>query len=104
MILLFCVLQVLLQIADDFIEQVVSSSCQIAKHRKSNTLEVKDVQLNLGTNSEIQLSWYMGLGTKKPDYVACNAQSCQYVCYLLSGKYSRQTSLQNFNILASLYS
>ncbi|XP_031567628.1 transcription initiation factor TFIID subunit 12-like isoform X2 [Actinia tenebrosa] len=37
----------LLQIADDFIENVVNASCQIAKHRKSNTLEVKDVQLHL---------------------------------------------------------
>ena len=40
--------EILLQIADDFIENVISTSCQIAKHRKSNTLEVKDVQLHLG--------------------------------------------------------
>ena len=33
-LIILCVLQVLLQIADDFIEQVVFSSCQIAKHRK----------------------------------------------------------------------
>ncbi|EDO28948.1 predicted protein, partial [Nematostella vectensis] len=39
---------VCLQVADDFIENVVNSSAQIAKHRKSNTLEVKDVQLHLG--------------------------------------------------------
>ena len=37
-----------MQIADDFIDSVVNSSCQIAKHRKANTVEVKDVQLHLG--------------------------------------------------------
>lgn len=40
--------KILLQIADDFIDNVINSSCQIAKHRKSNILEAKDVQFHLG--------------------------------------------------------
>ncbi|XP_033117085.1 transcription initiation factor TFIID subunit 12-like [Anneissia japonica] len=51
--------EMLLQIADDFIETVVTSSCQLAKHRKSNTLEVKDVQLYLERNWNI---WVPGFG------------------------------------------
>ncbi|XP_062510247.1 transcription initiation factor TFIID subunit 12-like [Corticium candelabrum] len=39
--------EVIMQMADDFIDTVVSQSCMLARHRNSNTLEVKDVQLHL---------------------------------------------------------
>jgi len=39
--------EVLLQLVDDFIDSVVMSSCQLAKHRRSTTVEAKDVQFHL---------------------------------------------------------
>lgn len=40
--------ELLLQIADDFIESTVNASCQLAKHRQATALDVSDVQLHLG--------------------------------------------------------
>lgn len=40
--------EILLQLADDFVESTVNAACLLAKHRKANTVDVKDVQLHLG--------------------------------------------------------
>lgn len=43
--------EMLLQLADDFVETTVNAACLLAKHRHANSVEVKDVQLHLGTKS-----------------------------------------------------
>lgn len=54
--------EVLLDIADEFIENVVSSACAIAKHRNSTSLEVDDVKLYLERKYKI---WIPGFGENK---------------------------------------
>uniref|UniRef100_A0A1B6D8L7 Transcription initiation factor TFIID subunit 12 n=1 Tax=Clastoptera arizonana TaxID=38151 RepID=A0A1B6D8L7_9HEMI len=51
---------ILLQLADDFVETTVNSACLLAKHRKASTIEVKDVQLHLERNWNM---WIPGFGT-----------------------------------------
>mmetsp|Transcript_119819 Transcript_119819/g.168680 ORF Transcript_119819/g.168680 Transcript_119819/m.168680 type:complete len:190 (-) Transcript_119819:104-673(-) len=47
--------ELLVDMANDFIERVVTFSCQLAKHRGSDVLEVKDVQLHLERNWNIRV-------------------------------------------------
>merc|ERR1711971_961662 len=56
----------LLHIADDFIEQTVMASCALAKHRKANSVDVKDVQLVLERNWNM---WIPGLVLKTLDLI-----------------------------------
>ncbi|XP_053692935.1 transcription initiation factor TFIID subunit 12 isoform X1 [Sabethes cyaneus] len=52
--------ELLLQIADDFVENTVNSACLLAKHRKVSKVEVRDVQLHLERNWNM---WIPGFGT-----------------------------------------
>lgn len=74
----FCLPQMLLQIADDFIESVVTAACQLARHRKSSTLEVKDVQLHLERQWNM---WIPGFGSEeiRPYKKACTTEAHKQV-------------------------
>jgi transcription initiation factor TFIID subunit 12 len=52
----------LLHIADDFIEQTVTQAAHLAKHRKAPTIDVRDVQLVLERNWNM---WIPGFGTEE---------------------------------------
>ena len=78
--------QVLLQMADDFIESAVSASCQLAKHRKSGTLETKDLQVYLESSWNMTIPGFSSddqsstSTSKKTTASEAHKQVCACVC------------------------
>ncbi|KAG2731040.1 hypothetical protein G9P44_006189 [Scheffersomyces stipitis] len=50
--------ELLLDLADEFINSVTSFSCRLAKHRKVDSIDTKDVQLHLERNWNIKIPGY----------------------------------------------
>lgn len=50
--------ELLMEVADEFIDSVLQQSCKITRHRKGQMLEVKDVQLHLERNWNIRIPGY----------------------------------------------
>ncbi|KAL8862538.1 MAG: hypothetical protein Q9178_001036 [Gyalolechia marmorata] len=50
--------ETLLDVADDFVDQVVTAACKLAKLRSSQTLELRDLQLVLERNYNIRIPGY----------------------------------------------
>lgn len=48
----------MLQVADDFVDDVVTAACRLAKMRDSATLEIRDIQIILERNYNIRIPGY----------------------------------------------
>ena len=48
----------MLNLADDFVDSVITSACRLAKLRSSQTLDIRDVQIALERNYGIRIPGY----------------------------------------------
>ena len=52
------VLQILLSIADEFVDSLTTASCRLAKQRQGQDLQIRDLQMVLERNYNIRVPGY----------------------------------------------
>mmetsp|Transcript_20896 Transcript_20896/g.29285 ORF Transcript_20896/g.29285 Transcript_20896/m.29285 type:complete len:138 (+) Transcript_20896:95-508(+) len=55
----------LLEIAEEFVDEVARRSCELAKHRKSKKLDIQDVQLHLEKTWNMKIPGFCGNSVRR---------------------------------------
>lgn len=86
--------ELLLDIADEFIDSVTNFGCRLAKHRGSDTLEVRDLQLHLERNHNIRIPGFASDETRVSSSLPFAGSSAGAI----GGGGSSKKSSQNTNV------
>ena len=84
--------EALQEVADDFVDNVAAFSCQLARHRASNTLEPKDVLLHLSANCGIKLP---GFPSHQPHLLSSSKRPSPTPKHNARAASARRTSLSH---------